>query len=462
MSDTALAPQPKRISTPSWMIGQWAVRNDHREAVLADARGFEARVAGATGMARKSYEEIGGMAVIDITGPMAKSDAWYLEAMGWCSSVAIIRAIREATNDPQILAIILRVYSPGGLVDGTPELASEIREANRRKPVYGYVSDMAASAAYWAISQVRVMLGNNAASVGSIGIYQQVWDTSEQFENEGITVFEVKSAENKGIGFPGTKVTPKQLEVIRKEVMAIHDIFVADVAEGRSMSIEQVSELADGSVTIGADAVRAGLMDGVATWSEALARFSMETNKMNDPIGAFATANPSAVQGWKDEGRKAGHEEGKKLGTDEGKKLGAAEERERFAGLARAFADRPAFVLQQFEKGADASVASTEYAALLRTDLATATAKITELEASKSSGGHAGVPIAGNNNGGVPVVGESIDNVTPDKASAFAKVSWAANVDSCQDKYGKNFAGYERYVRACAADNARSSVGTRH
>jgi ClpP class serine protease len=61
-------------------------------------------------------------------------------------------AVRQATRDPEVKGIYVRVDSPGGTVAGTGDLAEAIAAAAKVKPTHARVEDKAASAALHAIA----------------------------------------------------------------------------------------------------------------------------------------------------------------------------------------------------------------------------------------------------------------------------------------------------------------------
>jgi hypothetical protein len=73
--------------------------------------------------------------------------------------------------------------------------------------------------------------------------------------------------------------------MIKDRVNALYDVFVGDVARNRGVSVDTViSDMADGRVFIGMDAVERGLVDGVATLDTLLSRPTV-----NRPAFAAAT-----------------------------------------------------------------------------------------------------------------------------------------------------------------------------
>lgn len=279
-------------------LGVWAMREQDFQATAELVRGLNLslHLAGpAPEAARQQADSAGsyvvtsdGVAMIDIRGRMQKQQA---SLGGSASTVATRRAIRAAAADPEVGSILMVVDSPGGTVAGTKELADDIAAAGKIKPVIGFAEDMAASAAYWAISQATQVFAQPTAMVGSIGTYGVVHDMSALAAKEGVKVHVIRAGAMKGAGTPGTEVTPEQLAAFQEEVNTLNEFFLAGVAAGRGMTVDQIRTLATGQAWIGQKAVDAGLIDGVATFDQALAtaRAAASTTKAKGKKMAAAT-----------------------------------------------------------------------------------------------------------------------------------------------------------------------------
>lgn len=215
-----------------------------------------------------------GIAVIDVVGTLQKARS----SMGGTSTTMLRQAVRSAAKDADIKGIMLRIDSPGGTVAGNDEAAQEIAKAAGSKPVWSYVEDLGASAAYWLASQSSKIIVNRTGRVGSIGTYMAVADYSAMAAKEGVKVYVVRAGEFKGSGEPGTEITAKQLAEWQRQVDELNSFFLQAVASGRGRDMATVQSWADGRVHIGQSAVDLGLADGVASFEDALNAMSQAVN----------------------------------------------------------------------------------------------------------------------------------------------------------------------------------------
>lgn len=220
--------------------------------------------------AKKPYELVGKSAVISLTGTMTK----YGSSMTGPGTLQVRRALGLAASDPRVEGILFRVDSPGGTVHGTDDLAAAVASAAAQKPLVAFIEDLGASAAYYTASQAPHISVNPAGEVGSIGVFQVVYDVSEAFSKEGVKTHVLRSAPNKALGATGEPITDEALAQWQAEVDRIHEMFVDRVASGRTgrMTREQVAKAADGRVYDAKTALSLGLVDSIESIEQALAR----------------------------------------------------------------------------------------------------------------------------------------------------------------------------------------------
>ena len=224
------------------------------------------------------YYRVGGVAIVQIEGPMQKQDAWSMEGT---STVRTRRALRRALRDEAVESILLLIDSPGGQVSGTHELAMDVRKAASQVPVYAYCEDCCCSAAYYVASQANLVYASPGALVGSIGVYATLYDLSKAAEAQGVIVHVVKDGEEKGDFTPGTPVTSEQLARMQQIVDFYGTQFRKAVSETRfpGQPLAKGVSPAKGDVFLGAEARRVGLVDGVTSLDNVLAAMRKRKRK---------------------------------------------------------------------------------------------------------------------------------------------------------------------------------------
>lgn len=206
------------------------------------------------------------VAVMELRGSLMKQRSSY----GGTSTAQAARTVRTLDKNPDIGAIVMLIDSPGGTVAGTRELANTIRGTNT--PIVTFFEDLGASAAYWIGSASDEVYANETGMVGSIGTFGVVYDSSQAAEDAGIVVHVVRAGDFKGMGTPGTEITQEQLDYLQNQVNQYNEFFLEAVEQNTGMNRKAVMRVADGRTFIAEEAKEKGLIDGIMTFDEVIAR----------------------------------------------------------------------------------------------------------------------------------------------------------------------------------------------
>jgi signal peptide peptidase SppA len=181
-----------------------------------------------------------GVGIVSIHGPLIRRpDALESWLFGAVDTEGVISALTEATLRPEVEAILLDIDSPGGTVNGTPELAEAVADASRQKFVHAFSGGLLCSAAYWVASQCDAVYAAPSARIGSIGVLIPFLDSAEAFERAGLRMEVFASGKFKGIGLPGTSLTEEQRALLQGEVEEIFSDFKSAVlVRGRKIPDE--------------------------------------------------------------------------------------------------------------------------------------------------------------------------------------------------------------------------------
>lgn len=205
-----------------------------------------------------------GVAVISVTGAL-DSSTW----IGWFSGEilalghdAIRQAVLSALEDATVNAILLSIDSPGGVVQGTKELADFLAEAASRKPVAAYANGLCASAAFWLASACGRIYAPATALVGSIGVIMCVSDWSEFYARRGVKLEYISSGHYKAAGREGKPLSDDDRAYFQAQLDTLHDIFKQDVRQRLSLETPE-SAWAEAQLIVASKAQPLGLVSRI-------------------------------------------------------------------------------------------------------------------------------------------------------------------------------------------------------
>ena len=203
------------------------------------------------------------VAVIYASGPIRQGRSGRSPLSGSSmGSDTVAAALRSATSDERVRAVLLRVNSPGGSAVASDTIWREVvRTRAAGKPVVVSMSDVAASGGYYIAMAADVIVAQPGTLTGSIGVITGKPVFEEAFGRIGITTDSVSVGRGATMFAPTHPFSEDEWQRINTWLDAIYRDFTEKVASGRRMTVEQVHEIARGRVWTGADAARIGLVD---------------------------------------------------------------------------------------------------------------------------------------------------------------------------------------------------------
>ncbi|MBC8119816.1 MAG: signal peptide peptidase SppA [Burkholderiaceae bacterium] len=196
--------------------------------------------------------------VIVAQGEITGGDA----QQGRVGARTMVELIQRARQDDSIKALVLRIDSPGGLVQAS-EIIREQLDLTRKagKPVVASMGDVAASGGYWIAMGADEVVADPATITGSIGVFGLVPTFEGTMEKLGVNVDGVATTWLAGatdLRRPLDKRLAQSLELV---VNANYRDFIGLVAQRRNSTPEKINEVAQGRVWTGAQAKERGLVD---------------------------------------------------------------------------------------------------------------------------------------------------------------------------------------------------------
>ena len=176
-------------------------------------------------------------------------------------------------TDSEVMAVVLRISSPGGEVTACDVLHHELQKFRKETgiPVVACIADQGTSGAYYVAVAADTIVAHPTAIVGSIGAVLQSFDLSGLLSKIGVTSAPVKSVPKKDLNSLFRPMTEDERKILQKLVDDVHQRFIEVVDEGRpQLQRDEVVALADGRVVSGTEAASLKLVDKVGYLSDAL------------------------------------------------------------------------------------------------------------------------------------------------------------------------------------------------
>ncbi len=189
-------------------------------------------------------------------------------------STTIRRALDKAANDDSVKAVVLRVDSPGGSA-----LASEViyyatqRVRDRGKPLVVSMGNVAASGGYYVSCGADYIYADDMTITASIGVLGGKLVTTGMWDAIGVNWFQYNRGDNSDIMTTAHKWSDDDRQRITNWMEQVYGVFKGHIRDHRKDKLAQpLDEVAGGRVYTGQQALKRGLVDGIGTLDDAVAK----------------------------------------------------------------------------------------------------------------------------------------------------------------------------------------------
>ena len=179
------------------------------------------------------------------------------------SAEHLLEGLRNAFENAQAQAVVLRINSPGGSPVQAGIVNDEIRrlKALHHKKVYAVVEEMCASGAYYVAVAADEIFVDKASLVGSIGVLMDGFGFDGLMAKLGIERRLLTAGENKGMLDPFSPQNERHKAYAQAMIDQIHQQFIRVVRQGRGERLKETAETFSGLFWNGDDAIKLGLAD---------------------------------------------------------------------------------------------------------------------------------------------------------------------------------------------------------
>lgn len=172
-------------------------------------------------------------------------------------------AFQSAADDPDIRAIVFRVDSPGGSASASDAVWQSVRLAREHKPVIASLGNVAASGGYYMAAGADHIVADPVSITGSIGVVLFKPNLGGVYDWMGMGTESLSRGRYARIFDTARGLEPSEIALLRTQMEGVYRRFLDRVAEGRSMTVEEVDRVGGGRVWTGHQALEAGLVDEI-------------------------------------------------------------------------------------------------------------------------------------------------------------------------------------------------------
>ena len=196
-----------------------------------------------------------------------------------------VKDLNYFSDKANIIAIVVRLETPGGGVAASQEIYEKVRKISEeiKKPIIASMGGVAASGGYYIALGADTILANPGTATGSIGVIMTYPVIGELMDKLGVQYETIKSGNFKDSGSLFRNLTEQERIYFQDLIDDLHSQFVSVVANERNMSYDNVAKLATGQVYSGKQALAAGLIDVLGTFEDAVHLAARKAGYLDKP-----------------------------------------------------------------------------------------------------------------------------------------------------------------------------------
>jgi protease-4 len=193
------------------------------------------------------------------------------QPQGSVGGVSTSALIRQAREDEDVKALVLRVDSPGGGVFASEQIRREVELTRAAgKPVVVSMANVAASGGYWISMNAQEIYADPSTITGSIGIFGLFFTAEDTLERVGVRSDGVGTTRIAGAFDLTRPLQPIVANILQTVIEDGYRDFISRVAEARGKSYEEADSVGRGRVWSGAQALELGLVDKLGGLRDAI------------------------------------------------------------------------------------------------------------------------------------------------------------------------------------------------
>ena len=192
----------------------------------------------------------------------------------------IRKAMRMASRDDTVKAVVIRIDSPGGSALASEAMWQAVRHVAAEKPVIISIGSMAASGGYYLASAGEYVVADPAAIVGSIGVVGGKFVTTGLYEKLGISTMTFSRGQNASLFSSAQPFDDRQKRMVRTWMKNTYDQFTQRILITRGDRIKDIDKIARGRIFLAADAKALGMVDQLGGLSAAI-EVAADRSKLN-------------------------------------------------------------------------------------------------------------------------------------------------------------------------------------
>ena len=174
------------------------------------------------------------------------------------------KVLEKLSENKNLKGVLLKINSPGGTITGSEILYNEIKKLSKIVPVYSLIYDVGASGGYMVALGSTKIFAHQTSITGSIGVLMQTLEAQELAKKIGARFRTYRSATYKAQPDSFEEPSEEIQKYMETAIKESHKFFENLVSVERKIPLSQISDVANGKIFMGNEAIVLKLIDDVS------------------------------------------------------------------------------------------------------------------------------------------------------------------------------------------------------
>ena len=196
-----------------------------------------------------------------------------------------VKQLKKFADDSSVKAIIVHLNTPGGGAAASEEIYREVRRIRdeKKKTIVASIETVGASGGYYIASACNKIFADQASIVGSIGVIMEWYNYGDLLRWAKMKSVVIAAGKFKDTGDPMRDFTFEERAYLQEMADNMHQQFIAAVAAGRGVRVEDIEPIANGRVWTGKQALPLKLVDELGDFEVAVKETAKSVGIKGEP-----------------------------------------------------------------------------------------------------------------------------------------------------------------------------------
>jgi protease-4 len=265
-------PQPLSVAGDVNVSGQAKVIGDAKVSTTIPPVFDQSPIRPTVVMCEPAGEHLPRVAILDVDGLLLNTDMVGVGSHGE-NPVSMFREKLDAVAaDPLVVAVVLRINSPGGGVTATDIMWHDLRAFKNQThlPVLACLLDAGAGGAYYLATAADQVIVHPTSIVGGIGVILNLYNLQDTMAQFNISAESIKAGKRIDLGSPVAALDEEGRKLLQAMADSFQQRFRHIVLEARKKVDAQDATNFDGRVFTAQDALQRGFVDHIGYLNDAI------------------------------------------------------------------------------------------------------------------------------------------------------------------------------------------------